>query len=155
MVKTPISDRFLHILQLPKLETLDVDRQPIEIPPPEVVKEGVEAIKNYWRQQQEVGVDYLCEAKLIIVGEAGAGKTTLAKKIKNPEYKLKPQEPSTEGIDVLRWSFPSAVRVKRDDRRNFTLLTSRLISGISAARRFTCHSPVFSHPPLALCACCG
>jgi len=104
------------ILQLPKLEQLHVDEQPIEVPPPEVVKKGVEAIKNYWRQQWEVGIDYLCEAKLIVVGEAGAGKTTLAKKIQNPEYKLEPQEPSTEGIDVVRWSFPSAVRVKRDGR---------------------------------------
>src|SRR5712691_7833203 len=104
------------ILQLPKLEELHVDGQPIEVPPPEVVKEGVEAIKNYWRQQQEVGIDYLCEAKLIVVGEAGTGKTTLAKKLQNPEYHLEPQEPSTEGIDVIRWSFPSAVRVKRDGR---------------------------------------
>ncbi len=106
----------IDILQLPKLESLNVEGQPIEVPPPEVVKEGVEAIKNYWLQQQEVGIDYLCEAKLIIVGEAGAGKTTLAKKIKNPEYKLKPQEPSTEGIDVARWHFPAAVRVKQDER---------------------------------------
>jgi GTPase SAR1 family protein len=104
------------ILQLPKLKSLNVKKQSIEIPPPEVVKEGVEAIKNYWRQQQEVGIDYLCEAKLIIVGEAGAGKTTLAKKIKDPSYKLASQEPSTEGIDVIRWSFPSAVRIKRDGR---------------------------------------
>jgi internalin A len=104
------------ILQLQKLEELDVTGQPIEIPPPEIVKEGVAAIKNYWRQQQEVGVDYLCEAKLIIVGEAGAGKTTLAKKIQNPDYTLAPQEHSTEGIDVACWSFPSAIRVKRDGR---------------------------------------
>jgi len=104
------------ILQLPMLQSLDVSEHPIETPPPEVVKEGVEAIKNYWRQQQEAGIDYLCEAKLIIVGEAGAGKTTLAKKIKNPEYQLESQERSTEGIDVVRWSFPAAVRVKRDGR---------------------------------------
>lgn len=107
------------ILQLTKLEHLDVKGQSIEIPPPEIVKEGVEAIKNYWRQQQEVGIDYLCEAKLIIVGEAGAGKTTLAKKLQNPEYALQPQEQSTEGIDVVRWSFPAAVRIKRDGREDF------------------------------------
>lgn len=104
------------ILQLPSLESLFVLNQPIEVPPPEVVKEGVEAIKNYWRQQEEVGVDYLCEAKLIIVGEAGAGKTTLAKKIKDARYELQAQEESTEGIDVIHWSFPCAIRIKRDGR---------------------------------------
>lgn len=104
------------ILQLPNLKSLNVEGQPIEVPPPEVVKEGVEAIKNYWRQQQESGIDYLCEAKLIIVGEAGAGKTTLAKKIKDPDYELESQEPSTEGIDVIRWRFPAAVRVKQEGR---------------------------------------
>jgi Leucine-rich repeat (LRR) protein len=109
------------ILRLPHLKRLDVGGQPIEIPPPEVVKEGVEAIKNYWRQQQEVGVDYLCEAKVLIVGEPGAGKTSLARKIEDPTYTLKPREPSTEGIEVIRWAFPAAVRVEgaRLLERNF------------------------------------
>ena len=34
----------------------------------------------------EKGEDYIYEAKLLIVGEAGAGKTTLAMKIKNSEW---------------------------------------------------------------------
>jgi internalin A len=105
------------ILRLPKLETINADRQPIEVPPLEVVKEGVEAIKNYWRQRQEAGIDYLCEAKLIVLGEAGAGKTTLARKIENRAYQLQPQEPSTEGIDVAHWSFPYALRIKREGRQ--------------------------------------
>jgi GTPase SAR1 family protein len=100
---------------LPQLEDLNVRGQPIETPPPEVVAQGVEAIKNYWRQQKETGVDYLCEAKLLIVGEAGAGKTSLAKKIVNKRYALTPSEPSTEGIEVLRWSFPTAIRISQSD----------------------------------------
>jgi GTPase SAR1 family protein len=104
------------ILQLPKLKTFDIEGHPIEVPPAEVVDKGVEAIKEYWRQRQEVGIDYLAEAKLIVVGEAGAGKTSLARKIEDSSYELKPQEESTEGIDVIRWGFPSAVRVKRDGR---------------------------------------
>lgn len=121
LIGSPDKEGFLKhippdILQLPKLKTLSVYGQPIEVPPPEVVKDGVEAIKNYWRQQQEMGIDYLTEAKLIIVGEAGAGKTSLAKKIEDPAYELKPQEVSTEGIDVIRWGFPCAVRVKKEGR---------------------------------------
>ena len=106
------------VLQLPYLKNLVARGQPIESPPPEIVEQGVDAIKSYWRQQQEVGIDYLCEAKLIIVGEAGAGKTSLAQKLQDPEYALKPQEHSTEGVDVVRWSFPAAVRVKKDGRED-------------------------------------
>jgi Leucine-rich repeat (LRR) protein len=110
--KARIRDLPSSFLTLPHLKTLRVEGQPIEIPPPEVVSQGVEAIKNYWRQRLEVGVDYLCEAKLLIVGEAGAGKTSLARKIENPAYGLKPREPSTEGIDVIRWGFPAAIRTR-------------------------------------------
>ena len=41
-----------------------------------------------------------------IVGEPGAGKTTLAKKIENKDYALRHDEFSTEGIDVTQWQFP-------------------------------------------------
>jgi internalin A len=92
------------------LVEIELYKQPIETPPPEVVAKGVEAIRNYWRQQQEVGVDYLCEAKLLVIGEAGAGKTSLARKILDPSYELKPTEISTEGIEITRWTFRSANR---------------------------------------------
>ncbi len=111
-----ITDIPAGVLNLSKLTSIRASGQPITIPPPEVVKDGIEAIKNYWRQQQEAGVDYLCEAKLLIVGEAGAGKTSLANKISDPAYKLNSDERSTEGIEVIRWKFPAAVRVKDQDR---------------------------------------
>jgi Leucine-rich repeat (LRR) protein len=112
------------ILELTNLEYLDVENQPIEEPPLEVISQGLTAIQNYWRQQQEAGIDYLCEAKLIIVGEAGAGKTSLAKKLRNQNYKLEPQERSTEGIEVIHWNFPTAMRIRKEGReevipRNF------------------------------------
>ncbi|MBI5368956.1 MAG: leucine-rich repeat domain-containing protein [Planctomycetes bacterium] len=103
------------ILDLPSLDLLNVSGQNIQTPPPEVVKQGLEGIRDYWRQRQKVGVDYLCEAKLIVVGEAGAGKTSLARKIVDPAYSLRAQETSTEGIEVSHWSFAAVVRVKRDE----------------------------------------
>ncbi len=42
----------------------------------------------------------------MIVGEGGAGKTSLVKKIENETYKLQPDEKSTQGIDVIQWKFP-------------------------------------------------
>ncbi len=99
------------ILQLKSLTKLVLDDNPIETPPPEVVNLGggnadIERIKNYFLQIEREGKDHLYEAKLLIVGEAGAGKTTLAKKIENQDYKLQDNETSTEGIDVIHWEFP-------------------------------------------------
>jgi flagellar biosynthesis GTPase FlhF len=94
------------ISKLQNLEKLGLKDNPIETPPPEVLEKGVSAIKNYFRQMQAEGKDYLYEAKLLIVGEAGAGKTTLAKKIDNKDYVLKEDEQTTEGIDVIKWEFP-------------------------------------------------
>jgi GTPase SAR1 family protein len=93
------------IAHLRNLTWLDLQDNPIEIPPPEVVKRGVEAIKAYFQQLEREGQDYLYEAKLLIVGEGGAGKTTLTRKIENPAYQLC-DEDSTTGIEVIQWRFP-------------------------------------------------
>jgi len=105
-----------NILGLHRLEDLDCGENPIESPPVEVAKEGLEAIRNYWRQRIDTGVDYLCEAKLIILGEAGAGKTSLARKIENPAYQLREREKSTEGIDVIGYQFDTAIRARDDGK---------------------------------------
>ncbi len=92
--------------QLTNLQSLSLRSNPLTSPPPEIVSKGTEAILNYCRQQLEQGQDYLYEAKLLIVGEGGAGKTSLAKKIEDRNYVLDKKETSTEGIDVIRWDFP-------------------------------------------------
>ena len=84
---------------------ISIDNNPLRTPPPEIVKQGKEAVRNYFAQLEQEK-DYLFEAKLLIVGEPGAGKTTLAKKIENPDYELRENEKSTEGIAVIRYEFP-------------------------------------------------
>ena len=108
----PIAEIPAEIVDLSALAELRVD--PLTVPPPEVSAKGLKAIKNYWLQRLEAGVDLLTEAKLLIVGEPGAGKTSLAKKIIDPSYTLDSAEDSTEGIDVLGWLFPTVVRVTYD-----------------------------------------
>ncbi|MEH1968810.1 COR domain-containing protein [Nostoc sp.] len=92
------------ITRLQQLTTLDLRDNPIVKPPPEVVVKGITAIKDYFRQLEAQDTDYLCEAKLLIVGEGGAGKTTLANKIADPNYQLR-EEDSTKGIEVIQWRF--------------------------------------------------
>jgi small GTP-binding protein len=99
------------ISKLQCLRNLQAGNNPIETPPPEVVfdKDGgtnLEGIKNYYRQLERADKAHLYEAKLLIVGEGGAGKTTLAKKIEDNDYVLKKDEATTEGIDVIKWEFP-------------------------------------------------
>lgn len=102
------------LVHLPNLEQLSVYRMvirkaenPLETPPPEVARRGLKAIRDYYRQRREQGVDYLYEAKLLIVGEGGAGKTTLANTIQTPGYAIGGEE-STKGIVVSPWKFKLA-----------------------------------------------
>ena len=91
--------------ELTNLIVLDLNGNAIENPPLEITNEGIKSIRDYFRQLAE-GEDQIYEAKLIIVGEGGAGKTTLAKKLEDPDYQLQQNEPTTEGIDVITWKFP-------------------------------------------------
>ena len=95
--------------RLKYLRTLNVEDNPIETPPPEIVKKGLAAIQNYWMDIERDDYDYISdEAKMLVIGEGGAGKTSLCQKILNPDYQLQPpsENISTEGIDVLEYYFP-------------------------------------------------
>jgi internalin A len=94
------------VTRLQQLTTLHLHGNPLITPPIEIARDGPKAIRNYFRQLGEAGHDRLYEAKLLILGEAGSGKTTLSKKIENPSYLLEKDEDSTEGVNVIQWSFP-------------------------------------------------
>ena len=95
----------ISIGQLQKLTTLDLSGNPLIRPPVEIAAKGIGAIREYFRQLDQEGVDHIYEAKLLILGEGGAGKTTFAHKLLNSNYALK-EEDTTKGVDVLKWSFP-------------------------------------------------
>jgi small GTP-binding protein len=88
-----------------RLTRLTLANNPLPLLPPEIRKKEFRAILNFYKQQLEQETDRLYEAKLIIVGEGGAGKTTLAKKIQDNKYTLQQDENTTEGIDVIQWKF--------------------------------------------------
>ncbi|MBE9103954.1 leucine-rich repeat domain-containing protein [Nostoc cf. edaphicum LEGE 07299] len=101
------------IRQLQNLNKLDLRSNPVPIPPEilglkdlsEEPGDVNEILDFYFRVQDPTETELFYEAKFLIIGEGGAGKTSLAKKIADENYKLQPDEESTEGIDVIQWHF--------------------------------------------------
>ena len=78
---------------------------PIISPPIEVINQGNDAIQRYFEQIKDEGVDYIYEAKLILVGEGSAGKTSLQLRLRNPNASLPSENSRTRGIHVHDWVF--------------------------------------------------
>jgi small GTP-binding protein len=76
---------------------------PLESPPAEVVKQGTDAVRNYFEAIQKETVRLL-ETKLLIVGNGEVGKTTLMRKLKDNDFKVvEGKEPTTHGINIVPW----------------------------------------------------
>ncbi len=96
-----------------RLETEFDDREiivgdnPLETPPADIIEQGNEAVLTYFKNLKEQGAQPLNEAKLIIVGEPEAGKTSLMESLLDPEFQLTPDTESTLGVIVREgWQFP-------------------------------------------------
>ncbi|MDP3150226.1 MAG: leucine-rich repeat domain-containing protein [Ignavibacteria bacterium] len=93
--------------ELKNLTYVNLRKNPFTTPPKEIVQQGMEGIRNYFKQIEEQGRDYLYEAKILFVGEPGAGKTSLMKKIVDKNYQIpNKEEPETVGIQIERWKYP-------------------------------------------------
>lgn len=124
---SPLSER---MTQLRYLDLCDNDLQELQLPPgsripefiflagnknlatppPEFVQQGRFAIADYYRDLLTQGTEKLYEAKLVLVGDGRAGKTTLRDKLKDPAAPLPPEDASTKGvdIDIDKYEFPGA-----------------------------------------------
>lgn len=106
--------------KFPRLGWLDLRNNPLPIP--------AEVLKNCSRASQilhyisdlegsrnaadpRYRLRQLNEAKVILVGEAKNGKTSLAKRLMGKEFN--PIEPKTDGIDILQWTIKAGDRTIR------------------------------------------
>ena len=85
---------------------ISVANTPLKYPPLEIVEEGNLAIINYFEELENQGEDYIYEAKLLIVGKGGAGKTSLAIKLNDDKADLPQEEATTRGIEIKQITFP-------------------------------------------------
>ena len=89
------------------MTALDIEDNPLEFPPPEVVKEGHAAVLRYLQAAEAQGTRDAFEVKMLIVGEGGTGKTTLWNLLRNPNHPVPdPAQESTVGIQIEEgWEF--------------------------------------------------
>jgi hypothetical protein len=84
---------------------IHVNGCPLRIPPSEIVQQGNAAIRNYFAELKTEGIDHLYEAKMLILGAGGAGKTSLLRRLYHPQLALPAESETTKGIDIHRHDF--------------------------------------------------
>ncbi|MFN0036657.1 MAG: COR domain-containing protein [Saprospiraceae bacterium] len=82
-------------------EGIYVEGCPLVHPPIEIVKQGNEAILAYFEELKKVGEEKSLEAKVVLIGEGMAGKTSLRTRlIKGEKAPLPPKDERTKGLEV-------------------------------------------------------
>ncbi|MCK4793793.1 MAG: leucine-rich repeat domain-containing protein [Desulfobacteraceae bacterium] len=91
------------IVELHGLEDIRVAGNPLRFPPIQVATQGFKAIKDYILsvRKDEIGKKILFEAKLMIVGQGGVGKTSLLNRLLFNFYDERDQP--TKGVDIETW----------------------------------------------------
>ncbi|MEO1384732.1 MAG: COR domain-containing protein, partial [Bacteroidota bacterium] len=88
------------------MTSLDLAGNDLHTPPPEVVSNGLAAIKSYFTEQEKGEPQPLYEARVLFVGQPGAGKTTLMRKLIDPLHPVPQKQDSTVGINIHKgWEF--------------------------------------------------
>jgi internalin A len=87
----------------------------ISYPPIEIIQKGEAEIIRYLEKIDTEGTDYIYESKLTLVGDGGAGKTSLQERIIDKNAPLPKNEERTRGIKISNWNF------KDKEDKNYTV----------------------------------
>jgi internalin A len=98
--------------KLTNLTTLYPIGNPLESPPPEIAERGIKAIRSYFKSLEAKG-RALNEVKVLLVGDGGAGKTSLVKQLLGEKFDkhelqthgINIRNRKVEDIHVLFWDF--------------------------------------------------
>ncbi len=90
---------------LKNLKFIDVENCRLIYPPTEIIHRGSSSILNFLREAYLQGIDQLYEAKMLLIGEGGSGKTSLARRLFQQNAKLPDENETTKGIDIYRYDF--------------------------------------------------
>ena len=89
------------------LDVTDLDEIQMRISMPgETMEQGAVDVARYVQGLKKYGEARLDETRVIILGNKGSGKTSLAKRLKNSMAPMPKVDESTEGVDVIDWYIP-------------------------------------------------
>lgn len=74
--------------------------------PEEIKEQGAAAVGHYLAALNTQGIAKLNESRVLILGDKGAGKTCLARKLKDINAPMTKPEQSTAGVDTSIWPLP-------------------------------------------------
>ena len=96
-----ITEMPAEIAQLTNLTKLDLSGNPLlKTLPPEIAARGIQAIFEFFKSL-EAEKQPLNEVKVLLVGDGGAGKTSLIKRLIGEKFDN--NEPQTHGINIKKW----------------------------------------------------
>lgn len=72
--------------------------------PREIKAQGAVEVAIYLQALEEKGAKQLNEARIIILGDKGAGKTCLARRLIDPDAPMTTDDESTAGVDTTLWT---------------------------------------------------
>ncbi len=70
---------------------------------PSIRAQGASAVANFLEEMEKKGAIRLNEARIIILGDKGAGKTCIARRLINPDAPMTSINESTPGVDTTNW----------------------------------------------------
>ena len=71
--------------------------------PKEIRVQGAAAVANYLKELEDKGALRLNEARIIVLGDKGAGKTCLARRLIDPDALMTTDNESTAGVETMLW----------------------------------------------------
>jgi internalin A len=77
-----------------------------------IINKGGDALIRHFERIEEQGADFIYEAKVTLVGEGSAGKTSLQKRLIDEKAGLPAEDNRTRGIIIYDWKFEGPVSKK-------------------------------------------
>ncbi len=71
--------------------------------PKEIQAQGAAAVASYLEEIEKKGAEQLNEARIIILGDKGSGKTCIARRLVNPNAPMTKENESTPGVETTFW----------------------------------------------------